>query len=127
MGDRVVVRPGDRIPADGAVLSGASDVDQRSITGESMPVAKARGDEVFAGTVNGSGVLHLVVTRDPSQTVVARIVELVADASATKAKTQLFIEKIEQRYSLGMVAATLALIVIPLMFGATCGRCCCAP
>lgn len=83
-----------------------------------MPVAKARGDEVFAGTVNGSGVLHLVVTRDPSQTVVARIVELVADASATKAKTQLFIEKIEQRYSLGMVAATLALIVIPLMFGA---------
>lgn len=72
-----------------------------------MPVAKARGDEVFAGTVNGSGVLHLVVTRDPSQTVVARIVELVADASATKAKTQLFIEKIEQRYSLGMVAATL--------------------
>lgn len=114
----VVVRPGDRIPADGAVLSGASDVDQRSITGESMPVAKARGDEVFAGTVNGSGVLHLVVTRDPSQTVVARIVELVADASATKAKTQLFIEKIEQRYSLGMVAATLALIVIPLMFGA---------
>lgn len=118
VGDRVVVRPGDRIPADGAVLSGASDVDQRSITGESMPVAKARGDEVFAGTVNGSGVLHLVVTRDPSQTVVARIVELVADASATKAKTQLFIEKIEQRYSLGMVAATLALIVIPLMFGA---------
>lgn len=114
----MVVRPGDRIPADGAVLSGASDVDQRSITGESMPVAKARGDEVFAGTVNGSGVLHLVVTRDPSQTVVARIVELVADASATKAKTQLFIEKIEQRYSLGMVAATLALIVIPLMFGA---------
>lgn len=100
------------------MLSGASDVDQRSITGESMPVAKARGDEVFAGTVNGSGVLHLVVTRDPSQTVVARIVELVADASATKAKTQLFIEKIEQRYSLGMVAATLALIVIPLMFGA---------
>lgn len=99
VGDRVVVRPGDRIPADGAVLSGASDVDQRSITGESMPVAKARGDEVFAGTVNGSGVLHLVVTRDPSQTVVARIVELVADASATKAKTQLFIEKIEQRYS----------------------------
>lgn len=116
--DQAVVRPGDRIPADGAVLSGASDVDQRSITGESMPVAKARGDEVFAGTVNGSGVLHLVVTRDPSQTVVARIVELVADASATKAKTQLFIEKIEQRYSLGMVAATLALIVIPLMFGA---------
>ncbi|OSC40775.1 heavy metal translocating P-type ATPase [Mycobacterium decipiens] len=117
VGDRVVVRPGERIPADGAVLSGSSEVDQCSITGESMPVAKARADEVFAGTVNGSGVLHLVVTCDPSETVVARIVELVAEASATKAKTQLLIEKIEQRYSLGMVAATLALIVIPLMLG----------
>ncbi|KAA1252031.1 cadmium-translocating P-type ATPase [Mycobacterium simiae] len=118
IGDRLVVRPGERIPADGAILSGASEVDQCSITGESIPVAKHRGDEVFAGTVNGSGVLQLLVTRDPSQTVVARIVELVAEASATKAKTQLFIEKIEQRYSVGVVVATLALIVIPLTLGA---------
>ncbi len=112
VGDRVVVRPGERVPADGAVVAGASEVDQCSITGESMPVSKSHGDEVFAGTVNGSGVLHLVVTRDPSQTVVARIVELVAEASATKARTQLFIEKIEQRYSVGVVAATVALIAI---------------
>lgn len=118
IGDRVVVRPGERIPADGAVLSGSSDVDQCSITGESIPVAKNQGDEVFAGTVNGPGVLQLLVTRDPSQTVVARIVELVAEASATKANTQLFVEKIEQRYSVGVVAITLALIAIPLMLGA---------
>lgn len=118
VGDPVLVRPGERIPADGVVLCGESDVDQCSITGESMPIARSAGDEVFAGTVNGSGVLHLVVTRDPSQTVVARIIELVSDASATKAKTQLFIEKIEQRYSVAMVAATLALIAIPLMLGA---------
>lgn len=117
VGDRVVVRPGERIPADGAVLSGCSEVDQCSIAGESMPAAKGRGDEVFAGTVNGSGVLQLLVTRDPSQTVVARIVERVSEASATKAKTQLFIEKIEQRYSIGVVIATLALIAIPLMLG----------
>ena len=118
VGDRVVVRPGERIPGDGVVMSGASEVDQCSITGESMPVAKDSGDEVFAGTVNGSGVLQVVVTRDPSKTVVARIVELVTDASATKAKTQLFIEKIEQRYSLGVVVATIALIAIPLFMGA---------
>ncbi|MCV7149168.1 heavy metal translocating P-type ATPase [Mycobacterium riyadhense] len=118
IGDRVVIRPGERIPADGVVISGSSDVDQCSITGESMPMTKDSGDEVFAGTVNGSGVLQLVVTRDPSQTVVARIVELVAKASATKAKTQLFIEKIEQRYSVGVVAATLALVTIPLLMGA---------
>jgi cobalt/nickel-transporting P-type ATPase D len=118
VGDRVVVRPGERVPADGAVVSGSSEVDQCSITGESMPVPKSHGDEVFAGTVNGSGVLQLVVTRDPSQTVVARIVELVAEASATKAKAQLFIEKIEQRYSLGVVVATVALIGVPLLLGA---------
>jgi cobalt/nickel-transporting P-type ATPase D len=118
VGDRVVVRPGERVAADGAVVSGSSEVDQRSITGESMPVPKSHGDEVFAGTVNGSGVLHVVVTRDPSQTVVARIVELVAEASATKARTQLFIEKIEQRYSVGVVVATVALIAVPLLLGA---------
>ncbi|OBK12286.1 heavy metal translocating P-type ATPase [Mycobacterium asiaticum] len=117
VGDRVVVRPGERIPADGAVLSGSSEVDQRSVTGESMPIAKAAGDEVFAGTVNGSGVLHLVVTHDPSRSVVARMVQLVSEASATKAKTQLFIEKIEQRYSIAVVAATLALITVPPLLG----------
>jgi len=118
VGDRVVVRPGDRVPADGAVVCGCSEVDQRSITGESVPLAKSHGDEVFAGTVNGSGVLQLVVTRDPSQTVVARIVELVTEASATKAKTQLFIEKIEQRYSVAVVGATVALVAVPLLLGA---------
>ncbi|RUP01527.1 MAG: cadmium-translocating P-type ATPase [Mycobacterium sp.] len=117
VGDRLVVRPGERMPADGVVLSGESEVDQCSITGESMPVIKAAGDDVFAGTVNGSGVLQMVVARDPSQSVVARIVELVSEASATKAKTQLFIEKIEQRYSVGVVVATLALIAGPLLLG----------
>lgn len=116
-GDRLVVRPGERLPADGVVSSGESEVDQCSITGESMPVIKGAGDDVFAGTVNGSGALRVIVTRDPSHSVVARIVELVVEASATKARTQLFIEKIEQRYSVGVVAATLALIAIPLMLG----------
>jgi cation-transporting P-type ATPase D len=117
VGDRVLVRPGDRIPADGLVEHGTSDVDQASITGEPMPVLKSDGDEVFAGTLNGSGVLHVKVTRGPSQTVIARIVAMVAEASATKATTQLFIEKVEQTYSTAVVAATLALFVIPLILG----------
>jgi cation-transporting P-type ATPase D len=117
VGDRVLVRPGARISADGAVVSGSSDVDQSSITGEPLPVSKTIGDDVFAGTLNGSGTLELLVTRDPSQTVVARIVALVAEASATKAQTQLFIEKIERRYSIGVVVATLALFGIPLSLG----------
>ena len=73
---------------------------------------------MFAGTLNGSGALRAKVTRDPSQTVVARIVAMVAEASATKATTQLFIEKVEQRYSVVVVVATLALFAVPMMFGA---------
>lgn len=118
VGDRVVVRPGERIPADGVVLSGESDVDQCSITGESVPVVRAAGDDVFAGTVNGTGVLRVAVSRNSSDSVVARIVELVSEASATKAQNQLFVEKIERRYSVAVVAATVALIAIPLMLGA---------
>ncbi|WP_037861798.1 heavy metal translocating P-type ATPase [Streptomyces sp. NRRL S-340] len=117
-GDVVLVRPGERIGADGRVLEGASEVDQATITGEPLPVAKQVGDEVFAGTLNGTGALRVKVERDPSDSVIARIVAMVEEASGTKAPTQLFIEKVEQRYSLGMVAATLALFVLPLLLGA---------
>lgn len=117
-GDLVLVRPGERIGADGRVLEGASEVDQATITGEPLPVAKQEGDEVFAGTLNGTGALRVKVERDPSDSVIARIVAMVEEASGTKAPTQMFIEKVEQRYSLGMVAATLALFVLPLLFGA---------
>jgi heavy metal translocating P-type ATPase len=118
VGDVVLVRPGERIPADGAVLGGTSEVDQATITGEPLPVLKELGDEVFAGTINGTGALRVRVNRDASEWVVARIVALVEEASATKAKTQLFIEKVEQRYSIGMVTVTLALFAVPLLVGA---------
>ena len=117
-GDVILVRPGERIGAYGEVLDGASDVDQATITGEGLPAAKAVGDEVFAGTSNGGGALRVRVTRPAHETVVARIVAMVEQASATKAKTQLFIEKIEQRYSIGMVGATVALFAMPLLWGA---------
>ncbi|MFE9660717.1 heavy metal translocating P-type ATPase [Streptomyces sp. NPDC005955] len=117
VGDVILVRPGERVGADGQVLNGTSDVDQATITGEPLPVAKRTGDEVFAGTVNGTGALRVRVERDPSDSVIARIVRMVEDASETKAPTQLFIEKIEQRYSIGMVVATLAVFAIPLAFG----------
>ncbi|MGW0292059.1 heavy metal translocating P-type ATPase [Streptomyces tuirus] len=118
VGDIVLVRPGERVGADGRVLDGASEVDQATITGEPLPVPKERGDEVFAGTLNGTGSLRVRVQRDASDSVIARIVRMVQEASETKAPTQLFIEKVEQRYSLGMVAATLAVFLVPLAFGA---------
>ncbi|WP_307834173.1 cadmium family heavy metal-translocating P-type ATPase [Paractinoplanes lichenicola] len=117
-GDMIVVRPGERIGADGEVAEGASEVDQATITGESLPIDKLPGDEVFAGTLNGTGALRVRVRRAASDSVVARIVALVEQASATKSRTQLFVEKVEQRYSAGMVVATVALFVIPLAFGA---------
>jgi heavy metal translocating P-type ATPase len=117
VGDVIVVRPGERIGGDGQVISGASDVDQASITGEPLPVAKNPGDEVFAGTLNGTGVLRIRVDRAAADTVIARIVTMVQEASATKAKAQLFIEKVEQYYSIGVVAATLAVFFIPLAMG----------
>lgn len=118
VGDVLLIRPGERIGADGRVLDGESEADQATITGEPLPVPKTPGDEVFAGTLNGTGVLRVRVERDPADSVIARIVTLVEEASRTKAPTQLFIEKVEQRYSVGVVAATLAVFAVPLAFGA---------
>ncbi|MFE9650270.1 heavy metal translocating P-type ATPase [Streptomyces sp. NPDC006365] len=118
VGDIILVRPGESVGADGRVLDGASEVEQATITGEPLPAPKEPGDEVFAGTLNGTGALRVRVERDASDSVIARIVRMVEEASETKAPTQLFIEKVEQRYSLGMVAATLAVFLVPLVFGA---------
>ncbi|MEU9981889.1 heavy metal translocating P-type ATPase [Streptomyces sp. NPDC050856] len=118
VGDTVLVRPGERLPADGTVVDGASDVDQATITGEPLPAPKTPGDQVFAGSLNGTGALRVRVDKDASDSVIARIVALVEEASATKAPTQLFIERVEQRYSVGVVVATLALFAVPLALGA---------
>ncbi|MFE0451812.1 heavy metal translocating P-type ATPase [Streptomyces sp. NPDC058914] len=118
VGDLLLIRPGERIGADGRVIDGVSEADQATITGEPLPVVKRPGDEVFAGTLNGTGALRVRVERDPADSVIARIVTLVEEASRTKAPTQLFIEKTEQRYAVAVVAATLAVFAVPLAFGA---------
>lgn len=117
VGEHVLVRPGERIAADGEVVDGASEVDQATITGEPLPVPVATGGSVYAGTLNGTGALRVRVDRRAADSVMARIAAMVEQATATKANTQLFIEKVEQRYSLGMVAATVALFAVPLLFG----------
>lgn len=117
VGDVITVRPGELIGADGRVATGRSEVDQASVTGESLPILTGPGDEVFAGTVNGTGSLRVRVGRPAADSVVARIAAMVERASATKAPTQLFIERVEQRYSVGVVVATLAVFAVPLAFG----------
>ncbi|MES0838273.1 heavy metal translocating P-type ATPase [Nocardiopsis tropica] len=115
-GERILVRPGERIGGDGTVVEGTSEVDQQAITGESVPVVRGMGDEVLSGTVNGTGTLTVQVTRPASASVIARIVTLVEEASETKARTQLFIEKVEQTYSFGVVVATLLVLAVPMLF-----------
>ncbi|NJC96646.1 MAG: heavy metal translocating P-type ATPase [Anaerolineales bacterium] len=113
LGDVVLVRPGERFPIDGEVISGTSDVDQATITGESMPVNKQADDLVFAGTVNGTGSLEIRVTRLAKDTTLARIVKMVEDAQATKANTQRMLDTFEQRYAVFVLIAAVLLIFVP--------------
>ncbi|NWF63086.1 MAG: cadmium-translocating P-type ATPase [Chloroflexi bacterium] len=113
LGDVVLVRPGERFPIDGEVLSGSSDVDQATITGESMPVQKNESDFVFAGTVNGTGSLEICVTRLAKDTTLARIVKMVEEAQSTKANTQQMLDTFEQRYAIFVLAAAVLLIFVP--------------
>lgn len=111
--DVVIIKPGERIPADGVVLEGASLVNQASITGESTPVAKATGDEVFAGTINGHGGLRVRVTKPAGETVIARIIALVQEAQERRPPAQLFIEKFELRYANVVVLGALLFVIVP--------------
>ncbi|MEJ2678665.1 MAG: cation-translocating P-type ATPase [Gemmatimonadota bacterium] len=117
-GQVILVRPGERVSADGLVQSGRSDVDQAAITGESMPVPKAPGDDVFAGTINQGGALVVTVGRPASETMLSRIIRLVEEAREERAPAQLFIDRFAHPYTLGVVLATILVAAVPpLAFG----------
>lgn len=116
-GDKVLVRPGQRIPADGKVLEGSSAVDQAAITGESMPVDKTVDDPVFAGTVNGEGLLTVEVSKLARDSSLARMVQLVADAQTEKSPTQRFVTRFEKIFVPLVLLGVVALIVIPPLLG----------
>jgi len=117
VGDRVLVRPGDRISVDGVVRAGQSAVDQAAITGESVPVDKAPGDELFAGTVNTSAALEVTVTRLASDTTLARMITLVQEAQAHQAPVQRFVERFARIYTPAVaVFALLVAALPPLLF-----------
>lgn len=116
-GDQVLVRPGQRIPADGKVLEGTSAVDQAAITGESMPIDKTVDSLVFAGTVNGEGLLRVEVVKLAKDSSLARMVQLVAEAQTQKSPTQLFVTKFEKIFVPVVLAGVAALIVVPLLLG----------
>nr|WP_260982103.1 heavy metal translocating P-type ATPase [Paenibacillus sp. 32O-W] len=113
VGDLVLVKPGERIPADGLIREGSSAVDQASITGESIPIDKEPGDEVFAGTLNGHGALFVEVSKPSESTLFAKIIKLVQEAQSEKPASQLFIERFERIYARVIILVTLLLIAIP--------------
>lgn len=117
LGDHFVVRPGDRIPLDGVIEEGEASVDQSSVTGESVPVQKIPGDEVFSGTINENGNLHVRVTRLAHESTIARLIHMVEEAQSRKAPTQRLIDRIEQPYVLGVFAITILAIAIPSALG----------
>ena len=117
IGDIIVVRPGERVPIDGRIVAGASSLDESSITGESLPVDKGEGDEVFGGTVNLYGALEVQVTKHAEETVIAKIIRMVEEAQSEVAPTQRVIDRIEQYYAAGVILATVLAAVIPIALG----------
>lgn len=115
--DIVIVRPGVRVPVDGVVLAGQSGVDQSPVTGESVPVDKAAGNQVFTGSVNGEGALEVKVTRLAKDSTLARVMRMVEEAQTQKSPTQQTVEKFERVFVPAVLIVTALVIIVPPLFG----------
>jgi Cd2+/Zn2+-exporting ATPase len=116
-GDRVLVRPAERVPVDGRIVSGRSAINQAPITGESVAVDKAEGDEVYAGTINGEGALTVETTRAAGDRTLDRVVKLVEEAQTQRAPTQVFTDRFERVFVPCVLIADVLLIVVPPVLG----------
>jgi len=116
VGDHILVRPGERIPLDGIIKEGWSDINQAPITGESMPIWKEPGDPVFSGTVNGNGQLILEVTHLVGDSTLHRIIEMVTEAQSRQSRSQKFIDKFAKYYTPAMVMLAVLIAIIPPIF-----------
>jgi Zn2+/Cd2+-exporting ATPase len=113
VGQRIRVRPGDRIAADGKIVAGSSSIDEAPITGESVPKFKGDGDAVFAGSINGDGVLSVAVEKTAADNTIARIIRLVEEAQEGKAPTERFIDRFSAWYTPAVVVIALLVAVVP--------------
>ncbi|MBP2301845.1 heavy metal translocating P-type ATPase [Azospirillum picis] len=123
VGAVILVRPGDRVAADGVILSGDSALDEAPVTGESVPKRKGEGDRVFAGTINGDGTLRVRVSAAAKDNTIARVVRLVEEAQESKAPTERFIDRFSRWYTPGVVVvAALVAVLPPLLAGGSWGE-----
>jgi Cd2+/Zn2+-exporting ATPase len=113
VGSVLVVKPGERIPLDGVVARGESEVNQAPITGESVPAAKRSGEQVFAGTINGDGALEIDVTKAAGETTLAHIIRLVEEAHSRRAPAEQWVEKFARIYTPAVMALALGVLVVP--------------
>ncbi|MCD8510649.1 MAG: cadmium-translocating P-type ATPase [Bacillus sp. (in: Bacteria)] len=116
VGDRVLIRPGERIPVDGIVLTGETTVDESTITGESLPVAKTDGGEVFNGTMNGKGSMTVKVTKRNSDSLFQKMIQLVQQAKSERPPTQQWIEKVEGPYVIVVLSFVALMVIVPYFF-----------
>src|SRR5581483_5752570 len=117
LGEMIIVRPGQRLPLDGTVVSGRSAVNQGPITGESIPVDKEPGSEVFAGSINAQGLLEVRVTKLVEDTTLARIIHAVEEAQATRAPSQSFVDRFSRIYTPTVVAVAVFVFLVPPLAG----------
>ena len=113
VGDRILIKPGELIPTDGIVRMGSSPVNQATITGESIPIEKSLGDEVFAGTLNGNGALTVEVHKSPESSLIQRVIRLVEQAKTSQPRSQQFLERFERGYARIIVSVGLLLATLP--------------
>lgn len=114
---RVLVRPGERVPVDGAIVAGMSALDESALSGESVPVLKHVGDTVFAGTLNGTGALEIRVTKRAAESAIARMIALVDAARLRRTSTEQWIERFARRYTPAVIAVAVAVAVVPPLLG----------
>lgn len=122
VGSRIIIKPGEKIPLDGKVVSGSSTVNQAPITGESMPVEKKVGDGVFAGTINEDGAIEVETTKEASQSKISQIIKLVEEAQSRRAPSEQWVEKFAQVYTPAVMILAILIAVIPPLFGGAWGK-----